>query len=278
MSSSTLARRRRPAVSMKLKCFPRSRRSESIASRVVPASGATTCRSSPSSRLTSDDLPAFGRPTTATLIALRSSSSIAGGQQLAPAVEQVAAPLPHAGRRRPPDRRSRAVEVVLRRGALEVVELVDHQQHRPLRLAAAARRWRRRSGGAPPCRPPRRASRSASAIAISTCCRIAWSIESCESGTRPPVSTSQNCRPFHSASPKWRSRVVPASVGDDRLAAAEMRLKSVDLPTLGRPTMATVGLLTRRGLQAERVDEVRGQPDLHRQRVRPGASSARCCR
>ena len=39
-----------------------------MASRVVPASGAVSSRSSPSSRLTSVDLPAFGRPTMATRI------------------------------------------------------------------------------------------------------------------------------------------------------------------------------------------------------------------
>ncbi len=49
-----------------------------MASRVVPASGATTCRSSPSSLLMIDDLPAFGRPTTATLIDSGDSSSPSG--------------------------------------------------------------------------------------------------------------------------------------------------------------------------------------------------------
>ena len=39
-----------------------------MASRVVPASGAVSRRSSPISRLISVDLPAFGRPTMATRI------------------------------------------------------------------------------------------------------------------------------------------------------------------------------------------------------------------
>ncbi len=86
--------------------------------------------------------------------------------------------------------------------------------------------------------------RSASSTAVSTCCRIAWSIGACESGTRPPVSTSQNFRPFHSPSPKCRSRVVPASADTIAFRPPWMRLKSVDFPTLGRPTMATVGWLT----------------------------------
>ena len=109
-----------------------------MASRVVPASGATTCRSSPSSRLMIDDLPAFGRPTTATLIESGDSSD-ALRQRLDQLVEEVAASLPHAGRRADRIAEPEAVEVVLRRGALEVVELVHHHQHRALRLAEPLR-------------------------------------------------------------------------------------------------------------------------------------------
>jgi len=54
-------------------------------------------------------------------------------------------------------------------------------------------------------------SRSASSIAIRTCRWISVSIWSDESSVSPPVSTNQKARPFHSARPKWRSRVVPAS-------------------------------------------------------------------
>ena len=46
----------------------------SIASRVVPATGVTITRSSPSSLLTSDDLPTFGRPISASRVASSASS------------------------------------------------------------------------------------------------------------------------------------------------------------------------------------------------------------
>src|ERR1051325_6257783 len=70
--------------------------------------------------------------------------------------------------------------------------------------------------------------------------RIALSITSVESGRRPPVSTSQKRRPPHSASPKWRSRVVPACWETIASLPPRIRLKRVDFPTLGRPTIATV--------------------------------------
>ena len=58
----------------------------------------------------------------------------------------------------------------------------------------------------------------------------------------PPARTAgRPTRP----SPKWRSRVVPGR--SDTMAARPptIRLNSVDLPTFGRPTIATVGMLTR---------------------------------
>ncbi len=46
----------------------------SIESRVVPAIGVTITRSSPSSRLSSDDLPTFGRPISASRVASSASA------------------------------------------------------------------------------------------------------------------------------------------------------------------------------------------------------------
>src|SRR5437867_670804 len=77
MSSATLLRLRRPAVSMNTSRRPSYANGVSIASRVVPGSSATTSRSRPSKRLTRLDFPTLGRPTTATWIA--SSSSWAPG-------------------------------------------------------------------------------------------------------------------------------------------------------------------------------------------------------
>src|SRR5262245_39821484 len=84
-------------------------------------------------------------------------------------------------------------------------------------------------------------STSLSAMACSTWTRMALLSGSVEPGTRPPVSTSQNLRPFHSAGAKCRSRVTPGCASTIAWRRPMMRLNSVDLPTFGRPMIATVG-------------------------------------
>ena len=56
----------------------------------------------------------------------------------------------------------------------------------------------------------------------------------------PPVSISRNCSPFHSAISSLRSRVVPWVSCTTAWRVEVSRLISVDLPTLGKPTIATV--------------------------------------
>ena len=63
--STTRARFRRPAVSKSFILRSRQRKSTPMESRVIPASGPVSRRSSPRMRLMSVDLPALGRPTTA---------------------------------------------------------------------------------------------------------------------------------------------------------------------------------------------------------------------
>src|SRR5208337_715223 len=67
-------------------------------------------------------------------------------------------------------------------------------------------------------------------------------MKSLSSGTIPPVSTTRNSCPRHSASPYRRSRVMPGSFPTMARREPVSRLNSVDLPTLGRPTMATSGV------------------------------------
>ena len=50
---------------------------------------------------------------------------------------------------------------------------------------------------------------------------------------------SENSRPFQRHLPYWRSRVVPAVSLTMARRLLVRRLKSVDLPTFGRPTIAT---------------------------------------
>ena len=82
---------------------------------------------------------------------------------------------------------------------------------------------------------------SASAMARRACSWTRASIGSFGSSSRPPVSTSTNRRPFHSVSPYSRSRVVRARSSTIAVREPRTRLKSVLLPTFGRPTMATTG-------------------------------------
>ena len=94
--------------------------------------------------------------------------------------------------------------------ALLVVGLVDRDDHRRRRAGAAAR--------PPPGRPASGRSTasttktitSASAIASRACSWTRASIGSSGSTSSPPVSTTTKRRPFHSASPYSRSRVVRA--------------------------------------------------------------------
>ena len=65
---ATFPGRRMPAVSTMRNCRRCHISTASTASRVVPGISETIIRSSRSSRLTSDDLPAFGRPTIATAV------------------------------------------------------------------------------------------------------------------------------------------------------------------------------------------------------------------
>jgi hypothetical protein len=60
-------------------------------------------------------------------------------------------------------------------------------------------------------------------------------------GIQPPVSTRRKRCPVHSASTSLRSRVTPGSSSTMASRRPMMRLSSVDLPTLGRPMMATMG-------------------------------------
>ncbi len=78
-------------------------------------------------------------------------------------------------------------------------------------------------------------------IANPACLKIFAGIIASSSGTMPPVSTSSNVRDLHSTSPKMRSRVMPGSSPTIDFREPVSRLKSVDLPTLGRPIIATSG-------------------------------------
>ena len=78
-------------------------------------------------------------------------------------------------------------------------------------------------------------------------------------GSQPPVSTTVNSRPCQWAGISLRSRVMPGCSATMASRRPKMRFISVDLPTLGRPTMATVGTVPAAGpataLATERPSE-----------------------
>src|SRR5436190_10554517 len=57
----------------------------------------------------------------------------------------------------------------------------------------------------------------------------------------PPVSTTSKDLPFQVTLPYMRSRVMPGSSVTSARRGPMIRLKRVDLPTFGRPTMAISG-------------------------------------
>src|SRR5690606_25946740 len=81
---------------------------------------------------------------------------------------------------------------------------------------------------------------SADLTADSTC-RDTFASRSDPPGIHPPVSTTWNGTPSHSASSTLRSRVTPGRFSTIAACSPMMRLNSVDFPTFGRPTMATTG-------------------------------------
>ena len=124
--------------------------------------------------------------------------------------------------------------------ALLVVGLVDRDDDRG-RARRSSSAASSSAGVMPAAASTTKTMTSASAMARRACSWTRASIGSSGSTSRPPVSTRTNRRPFHSASPYSRSRVVRARSSTIAVRAPTMRLKSVLLPTFGRPTMATTG-------------------------------------
>ena len=258
--SSMRARRRSPAVSWMRKRRPRQVRSTAMASRVMPASGPVSSRSSPSSRLISVDLPVLGRPTTATRIGASARSGVRLvrrcaplgirrrrgllGQRRAQRLVEIGKPLAVLGRDR--DRIAEAERIGLDAGrpraarpslllATRIAGLPD------LRTRSA----KARSTGVGPARASiRKNTASAAAIAASVCACMRPVRLSGAASSRPAVSITVKARSPSRARPSRRSRVTPGRSSTNARRLPTRRLNSVDLPTFGRPTMATVKLMS----------------------------------
>ncbi len=227
-----------------------------MASRVVPGGSWTTDRSSPSSRLNSVDLPTLGRPTRATRgMPSGRSPPCPPGRRTSVLPRLRAGPLP-VGDRRPT--RARAAGGSRRRGGRRsparggrspstgpepeghgsqasasrlVVDLVGHQQHRPARSHSTR-------------------ATSSSSVVIPTATsttrttiggghgplglqRSPWRRGIVAAPSHPPVSTTVNGRPFHSASSSRRSRVTPGPLLDHGGSPAHEPVHEGRLPHVG---------------------------------------------
>ena len=86
---------------------------------------------------------------------------------------------------------------------------------------------------------------SAAAIAASVCARMrADRLSGAAACSRPAVSITVKVRSPSCASPSRRSRVTPGRSSTRARRRPTRRLNRVDLPTLGRPTMATVKVIS----------------------------------
>ena len=171
-------------------------------SRVVPAMGVTMFRSSPSRALVSDDLPTFGLPTMAKRGSPASGSSapLSSGNCFTTSSRRSPVPLPvaeemHIGSPRP--RRLNSYEPYI----LSPLSTLLQTSRTGLRLRRrmSAISWSK--SVMPVSTSTIKRMRSLSSMAIITCLRISSSKISSELTVKPPVSTTENSRPFQSQRP-----------------------------------------------------------------------------
>ena len=244
------ALRRIPAVSMKRTGPCGVSTMVSIVSRVVPGRSCTTARSSPVRRLNSVDLPTFGRPTRVTPTTRGSppsgstsvgTSSTTSGRAATMRSSMSPAPRPcraltGIGSPRPSDMSSHIDDSCTRSSTLLAIRITGLSV--PRRRVAT---WASASV-TPTVVSTTNSTTSASAMARSLW-RLTFSSRESPSAIQPPVSTRVNSRPCQLASTSLRSRVTPGRSSTIASRRPRILFISVDLPTLGRPTIATVCLI-----------------------------------
>ena len=202
-----------------------------------------SARSRPRSALTRLDLPTFGRPRIATRIASSGSDGRPAGASRSSsstiAVEQVAGAVPcrpeiGIGSPSPSRWNSSANGSWLGSSILFASTSTG--------LCASRRIWATSSSpGVTPARASTtKSTRSASPIASRACSAIARVSGVGSAMSTPPVSTSTKRLPVHSQTSSLRSRVTPGVSCTTAARVSVSRLTSVDLPTFGKPTIATV--------------------------------------
>ncbi len=214
----------------------------------MPGWSKAMTRSSPSSVLTSVDLPTFGRPMIATLTA--PASAVGMGRGL-PCRRTARARARMLGQHRPRCRHGRTTSDAARPGRARRTRSPRAPARdprpcsppaRPVVPNAAGGRRSSVSCGVTPClASTRKTTTSPSAIAWRVCFAISNRMPSVATGSKPPVSTTRNGVSPTRARPKCRSRVKPGKSATRAARDRVSRLNNVDLPTFGRPTMTRVG-------------------------------------
>jgi hypothetical protein len=217
-----------------------------IRSRVIPASGPVSRRSSPNSALISVDLPAFGRPTIASLsgAALTASSSSGSKERIPPPhplregrqrLEQVAHAFAMFGADGHGFAHAKAegfVQTTLTRAPFGLVgaRITGTGCSRNQRAISS-------SSGVIPARVHHeqrdiRAIKAGLGLGTHTAGQAGWIIILPTGGVDDGKIQTQQL-----ASPKRRSRVTPGWSSTSASFLPTRRLNKVDLPTLGRPIM-----------------------------------------
>src|SRR6266545_1635386 len=232
--------RRSPAVSMRTKERSPRWKIVSIASLVVPGVSETITRSWPRIAFSRLDFPTFGRPRIATPIA----SSLTASRPVPGSLATIASrrsPVPwpctaETGTGSPSPSRWNSSASASWDGS-SILLASSNTGLRATRRSAA-------SSSSPGVTPARASvtnrTRSASATAARACSTTERVIGEGSSMSTPPVSISRNCLPFHSQTSSFRSRVTPGVSWTTACREAVRRLTSVDFPTFGKPTTATV--------------------------------------
>ena len=200
-------------------------------------------RVSPSSAFRSDDLPTFGRPRIATRIA--SSPTIPSSRPGSCATTSSSrSPVPwpwraESGTGSPSPSRWNSTASRSRRGSSILFASTITGLPETRRIVASSS-----SPGVIPARASTtKRTRSASPIAVFACSAMWRPNGPVSASSTPPVSTSLKVTPFQSASSSLRSRVTPAVSWTTAARVWVSRLTSVDFPTFGNPTIATVPAL-----------------------------------
>ena len=220
-------------------------RTVSIASRVVPGISDTITRSRPTSLLRSDDLPTFGRPRIATRIAsVPIATSLVPGRRETISSSRSPVPWPcspDSGHGSPSPSAWKTAESGSRRGSSILLASTITGRLAARRMTASSS-----SPGVIPTRASTtNSTRSASSIAAFACSAILVPNGPPSTSSTPPVSMRRNQVPVHSQRSSLRSRVTPGVSWTTAARLCVSRLIRVDLPTFGKPTIATVPAISR---------------------------------